>query len=259
MSALILRDVSLPKPGTYTVRASDGEQYARDRLDRLRDRSAQGEERDPVHRRRHVARAPRRGAHPRQGHQRRQSARQARHRRHAAYGAGRDRRHRLHHHRFGELDERLHHRSQVGGQCDGRLRRPHARPVRRSQGRKHHQSGATPARHGGRHRHQYRDRGRDAGGDGGAYAAAHRIRSHRGTAFRRQARRHHGRRSGELPPEVGGGLQAQGRSRFRGALPRCRLSGGADGGRDEGGGRGSRQHQAARAVPYRQHGWRARP
>ena len=78
-----------------------------------------------------------------EGHRRRQGARQARHRRHAAHGAGRDRRQRLHHHRFGELDERLHHRPQVGGQRHGRLRRPHARSVRRSEGRDHRQPGAS--------------------------------------------------------------------------------------------------------------------
>ena len=62
-----------------------------------------------------------------------------------------------------------------------------------------------------------------------------------------------------FPAEVGGRLQAQGRCRLRSALPRCRLSCGADGGSDEGGGRGAREHQAARALPHRQHGRRARP
>ena len=50
-----------------------------------------------------------------------------------------DRRHRFHHHRFGEFRERLCHRPQVGGERDGRLCRPHRRSVRRSEGRDHRQ------------------------------------------------------------------------------------------------------------------------
>ena len=86
---------------------------AQRRMDGLRHRAAQGQERHPVHRRRHVARASRRRAHPVQGHRGRQEPRQARDRRHAAHGAGGDRRHRFDHHRFGELGQRLRHRPQV--------------------------------------------------------------------------------------------------------------------------------------------------
>ena len=138
-------------------------------VDGLRHRSAQGEERDPVHRRRDVARPPRRRAHPFQGDCGGQEPRQARYRRHAAYGAGRDGRLRFHHHRFGECGQRLRHRPQDRRQRDGRLCRPHRKSVRRSQGRNHHQPGEAAARPGDRHRHQHRSRGCHAGGDGGAY------------------------------------------------------------------------------------------
>ena len=75
-SALILRDVALAKPGTYTVEASDGTRSRERGVERLRHRAAQGEERDPVHRRRHVARAPRRprGCSPRASRKARPSA-----------------------------------------------------------------------------------------------------------------------------------------------------------------------------------------
>ncbi len=99
-------------------------------VDGLRHRSAQGEERDPVYRRRVVARPPGRRAHPFQGDRGGQEPRQARHRRHAAYGAGGHRRLRFDHHQFGEFGQRLRHRPQVRRQRDGRLCRPHRKPVR---------------------------------------------------------------------------------------------------------------------------------
>ena len=145
------------------------------RMDGLRDRAAQGQERDPVHRRRHVARPSRRRANPLQGYFGRQKPRQARDRRHAPHGAGGDRGLGLDHHRFGELGQRLCDRPQERRQRDGRLCGPHRKPVRRSQGRDHHQPRQAAARHGHRYRHQYRDRGCHAGRDGRAHPPPRRL------------------------------------------------------------------------------------
>ena len=82
---------------------------------------------------------------------------------------------RFDHHRLGELGERLRHRPQDRGQRHGRLCRPHRQPVRRPEGRDHHEPGEAAARHGDRHRHQHRDRGRHAGGDGRAHAPPRRL------------------------------------------------------------------------------------
>ena len=62
-SALLLRDVSLAKPGIYSCASGRRAETRELRWNGLRYRAAQGEECHPVHRRRHVARAPRRGAH----------------------------------------------------------------------------------------------------------------------------------------------------------------------------------------------------
>ena len=127
-SALILRDVSLTKPGAYAVAASDGTNTREICWKVYATGPAPGQERDPVHRRRHVARASRGGAAAVEGHARRQGARQARDGRHAADGDGRDRRHRFDHHRFRQFGERLRDRPQDGDQRHGRLRRPHRDP-----------------------------------------------------------------------------------------------------------------------------------
>ena len=124
-SALLLRDVLLTEPGTYKVRVTDGVQTRELSWNGLRYRAAQGEERHPVHRRRHVAGASRGGASAGEGHRGGQGVRQARHRRHAADGAGRDRRQRFDHHRLREFRQRLCDRPQDRGQCHGSLRRPH--------------------------------------------------------------------------------------------------------------------------------------
>ena len=50
-----------------------------------------------------------------------------------------------------------------------------ARSVRRPQGRNHHQSRQAPAQHGHRHRHQYRSRGCHAGRDDRAYPPPRRL------------------------------------------------------------------------------------
>ena len=100
------------------------------RVDGLRYRAAQGEERHPVHRRRALAGASRGCPSALQGHCRGQEPRQACDRRHAAHGAGGDRRLGFDHHRFGERRERLRHRPQDRGQCHGCLCRPHRKPVR---------------------------------------------------------------------------------------------------------------------------------
>ena len=124
-SALMLRDVALIKPGRVTVEVGDGTRQPQAGVDGLRYRAAQGEERDPVHRRRDVARASRRRAAAFQGHRGRQEPRQAGDRRHAAHGAGGDRRLGFDHHRFGQRGQRLCHRPQDRGQRHGRLCRPH--------------------------------------------------------------------------------------------------------------------------------------
>ena len=117
----------LSKPGTLQGSRDRRREHARGHLERLRDRPAASEERDPVHRRRPVAGASGRGAPALQGHRGGQGIRQARNRRHAAHGAGGDGRQRFDHHEFGQFDERLHHRPQVGGERHGRLCRPHRR------------------------------------------------------------------------------------------------------------------------------------
>ena len=91
----ILRDVLAGEPGTYKVRVTDGAHTREVTWNVYDTGTAQGEERHPVHRRRHVAGASRGGAAAVEGHRRGQVARQARHRRHAAHGAGRDRRQRI--------------------------------------------------------------------------------------------------------------------------------------------------------------------
>ena len=90
-SALMLRDVTLTKPGPRHGRSQRRYAQSQRRMDGLRHRAAQGQERDPVHRRRHVAGPSRRRAAAVQGHLGRQEPRQAGDRRHAPYGAGGDR------------------------------------------------------------------------------------------------------------------------------------------------------------------------
>ena len=114
-SALMLRDVALTRPGNVTVEVSDGTRSRTRRVDGLRYRAAQGEERHPVHRRRAVAGASRRRAAALQGHRGGQEPRQACDRRHAAHGAGGDRGLGFDHHRFGQRRERLRHRPQDRG------------------------------------------------------------------------------------------------------------------------------------------------
>ena len=73
-SALLLRDVVLGKPGRYVIEASRRHRAPQRRLECLRHRAAQGQERDPVHRRRAVAGASRRRAAAVQGHRARARA-----------------------------------------------------------------------------------------------------------------------------------------------------------------------------------------
>ena len=123
-SALILRDYAA---GGLQSPRHGRRRLSRDHLERLCHRSAKGQERNPVYRRRHVAGASDRRAPAGQGRCRRQGAGQAGNGRHAAYGVGGDRRQRFDHYRFRKLGQRLRHRPQIGGQCHGRLCRPHAR------------------------------------------------------------------------------------------------------------------------------------
>jgi len=97
-SAMILRDVSLTRPGRYAVVASDGKSS----------RTVRG--------------PPDRGTHPDRRHQRRQVSRRSGHGCDDQHGAGRHRRSRLDHHRLGEFDERLHDRAQVERERARRVR-----------------------------------------------------------------------------------------------------------------------------------------
>ena len=233
----MLRDVALAQARHLRVRATRRHQHPRGDLDGLRHRAAPGEERDPVHRRRHVARAPGRGAAAVQRHRRGQGVRQARHGRHAAHGAGRDRRQRFDHHRLrpirrAPMPPATRRRSTRWASMPTAPQSPFDDPrvetitslVKRT------------ARHGRRRRHQHRDRGCDACGDDRAYAPARCLRPDRRAVLCRQARRADGRRLGELPAEVGApGAQAQGRRRLHRQIPRRRLCGRDDRVRDVGG------------------------
>jgi hypothetical protein len=162
-SALILRDVTLAKPGSVAVEVSDG---TRNRsmawtVYETGPRKARnvilfiGDGMSPAHR--VAARILSKGIS--EGKSLGKLAIDD-----MPHGAGGDRGLRIFdHHRSGELGQRLCHRPQERRQRDGRLCGPHRKPVRRSQGRDRYQPRQAAARHGHRYRHQYRDRGCHAG------------------------------------------------------------------------------------------------
>ena len=235
------RCLARASPAATRSAVTDGAADPRGHLERLRHRPAQGQERDPVHRRRHVAGAPRRGAPacPRASPRARRSAslpsttcRTWRWCRPPAATRSSP----IRPTRRAPTPPATSRRSTPWGSM------PTApRPVRRSQGRDHHQPGQAQARHGGRHRHQHRDRGRHAGRDGRPHAPARDLRPDRRAVLRGEARRAHGRRRREFPAEGRAGLQAQRRGRLHRAIPRRRLSGRAHRDRDDG-----RRRRAAR-------------
>ena len=175
-SALMLRDVALDKPGQRHRRGQRRHAQPQGDVDGLRYRAAQGEERDPVYRRRAVARASRRRrvCFPR-------ALRRAR-----ASASLRSTTCRIW--RWWRPPARIRSSPirQTRPAPTPPATRPRSmpwasmptapqRPVRRSQGRNHHEPGEATARHEHRYRHQYRSRGCHAGGDGGAYPPPRRL------------------------------------------------------------------------------------
>ena len=124
-SALILREVSLTRPGSYKIHVTDGGQsrevtwnvYATPPRKAKNVILLIGDGMSLAHR--IAARLLAKGIAEGQG------AGQACHRRDAAHGPGRNRRQRFNHYRFRKLRQRLRDRPQIGGQCHGCLRGPH--------------------------------------------------------------------------------------------------------------------------------------
>jgi alkaline phosphatase len=116
-SALMLRDVSLTRPGSYKIHVTDGIQSREITWNvyGTPPRKAKnvilfiGDGMSPAHR--IAARLLAKGI--------------AEGKALAAHGTGRHRRQRFHHYRFRKFRQRLCHRPQIGGQCYGSLRGPH--------------------------------------------------------------------------------------------------------------------------------------
>ncbi len=259
-TAYWLRDVALTKPGSLRGDGVRRRQVADGQVGGVRHAAAARAQRDPVCRRRPVDGPPHGGAHAVEGAGGGALRRRAGDRRHAGHGAGLHLGHRFHRHGFGQLDERLHHRTQVLHQRPGRLLRAQQGWAGASARRDHRRARQAPARRLGRRRgDQHRDRGRHARGHGGARAPPQRLRRDRAHVLRGEAGRDDGRRLRLLPAQVGRGRAAQGRGELPREVQGGRLPVRRHGNRDENG-RGRQGDDApARPFPPRQSRRGARP